>query len=166
MSGFGNAPVWPSKEKEGWEFGFAKSYEWRDSAKNLSIANSCSMSSSQQAPRKKQSYFAALATFARPPCCSSHASRQVCTMDGGRHWRPPSLRTEKNDTFLLRLQVVFDWKIFVRRQRWVFFGRWSRFNRSQCRSSYATKCLTNVGDVEEVQVERPKRTTRKLALQR
>lgn len=47
-----------------------------------------------------------------------------------------------------------------------FFGRWSRFNRSQCRSSYATKCLTNVGDVEEVQVERPKRTTRKLALQR
>ena len=166
MSGFGTAPVWPPKEKEGWELDFAKSYEWRDSAKNLSIANSCSMSSSQQAPRKKQSYFAALATFARPPCCSSHASRQVCTMDGGRHWRPPSLRTEKNDTFLLRLQVVFDWKIFVRRQRWVFFGRWSRFNRSQCRSSYATKCLTNVGDVEEVQMERPKRTTRKLALQR
>ena len=166
MSGFGTAPVWPPKEMEGWELDFAKSYEWRDSAKNLSIANSCSMSSSQQAPRKKQSYFAALATFARPPCCSSHASRQVCTMDGGRHWRPPSLRTEKNDTFLLRLQVVFAWKIFVRRQRWVFFGRWSRFNRSQCRSSYATKCLTNVGDVEEVQVERPKRTTRKLALQR
>ena len=48
MSGFGNAPVWPSKEKEGWEFGFAKSYEWRDSARNLWIANSCSMSSTSK----------------------------------------------------------------------------------------------------------------------
>ena len=166
MSGFGTAPVWPPKEKEGWELDFAKSYEWRDSAKNLSIANSCSMSSSQQAPRKKQSYFAALATFARPPCCSSHASRQVCTMDGGRHWRPPSLRTEKNDTFFAPTSSCLCLKNLCPETTLGFFGRWSRFNRSQCRSSYATKCLTNVGDVEEVQVERPKRTTRKLALQR